>query len=148
MIVVPHKALTVRTAVMVIMLSCTLSAWAQDRDNVAPVTVQHVTKKPQRIDGALRTTFYAPSEIEKPFFQKLAPVEQQTGGLAGDYDISKKDKTYVGWFGIVRQVEVRENQTVLLVEHKYFDGLTDAHIQAVSFNGSGDFTVMLSGKGY
>ena len=112
--------------------------------------VEHVTTKPRRTDGGLGTKFYAPSEKEQPYFQKLAPEEQQTGGLAVDYDISKKNKTYVGWFGIVRQVEERksENETVLLLEHKYFDGLTDAHIQAVSFNGSGDFSVALSGIGH
>lgn len=141
---------TVRILVMVATWSCTLSAWAQDRENVVLVPVEHITKKPQKDDGALGTTFYAPSEKEKPFFEKLVPSEQVTGGLAGDYDISKKDKTFVGWFGIVRQVDVRErdNQTTLLVEHKYFDGFTDTHIQALSFNGSGDFTVVLSGIGY
>lgn len=150
MIAVRQTTSTVRTLVMVTMLTYTLSAWAQDRDNVASVPVEHITKKPQKQSGALGSNFYAPSEKEKPFFEKLAPSEQRTGGLAGDYDISKKDKTYVGWFGIVRHVEVREgeNQTILLVEHKYFDGLTDAHIQALSFNGSGDFTVVLSGIGY
>lgn len=30
----------------------------------------------------------------------------------------------------------------------YFDGLTDAHIQSLSFNGSGDFEAILSGLGY
>ncbi len=140
----------VLTLVVGTTLSLTLSASAQDSDNVASVPVEHITKKPQTGDGTLGTNFYAPSEKEKPFFDRLASSEQRTGGFAGDYDISKKDKTYVGWFGIVRQVEVRkdENETILLVEHKYFDGLTDSHIQALSFNGSGDFTVVLSGIGY
>ena len=39
--------------------------------------------------------------------------------------------------------EVAENpqtkRTTLTVEHKYFDGLSDAHLMALSFNGSGDF---------
>ena len=37
---------------------------------------------------------------------------------------------------------------VLTVEHKYFDGLTDAHLQAVSFNGSGDCQATLKGTGH
>ena len=37
---------------------------------------------------------------------------------------------------------------LLTVEHKYFDGMTDAHIQAVSFNGGGDFRAVLRGVGH
>lgn len=141
---------TVRTVLIITTLFCTRSAMGQEGDNVALVPVEHVLKKPRKDEGGLGTSFYSPSKKEKPFFEKLERKEQQTGGLSGDYDISKKDKTYVGWFGIVRQVEVQkdENLTTLLIEHKYFDGLTDAHIQALSFNGSGDFTVVLSGIGY
>lgn len=141
---------TIRVFLMITTLFCTRSAMGQDSETVALVPVEHVLKKPRKDDGGLGTSFYAPSKNEKPFFDRLERTEQRTGGLTGDYDISKKDKTYVGWFGIVRRVEVRkaENQTTLLVEHKYFDGLTDAHIQALSFNGSGDFTVVLSGIGY
>ena len=40
------------------------------------------------------------------------------------------------------------NRTVLTIEHKYFDGLTDAHLQAVSFNGAGDFQATLTGTGH
>ncbi len=130
-------------------LSCALATQAPGKEPAA-VTVEHVTQKPKKNGAGLGTKFYAPSRKEKPFFDKLAPAERTTGGLAGDYDISKKDKTYVGWFGIVRRVEEHKdkNQTELLVEHKYFDGLTDAHILAVSFNGSGDFRVVLPGVGH
>jgi len=70
--------------------------------------------------------------------------------LAEDYDITKRAGRYVGWFGIVRQIaeDVTGKQTVLTVEHKYFDGLTDSHIQALSFNGSGDFLAVLNGPGH
>lgn len=150
MIFARYMTLTVRTLLLAITLLCVRCAMGQDSDNVALVPVEQVLKKPRKDNGGLGTIFYKPSKNEKPFFEKLERTEQQTGGLAGDYDISKKDKTYIGWFGIVRRVEVREaeNQTTLLVEHKYFDGLTDSHIQALSFNGSGDFTVVLSGIGY
>jgi hypothetical protein len=98
----------------------------------------------------LATKPYEPSAKERPFFEKLAPEEVKTGGLAGPYDITKKSGRYVGWFGIVREVEpdATGKRAVLTVEHKYFDGLTDAHIMAVSFNGSGDFQALIDGPGH
>lgn len=127
-----------------------LQAAATDENQVTPAAVvEYVTGKPVR-GNSLGTATYEPSEKERPFFKRLAPGEVTTGGLAGDYDIAKKHKAYVGWFGVIR--EIRENkekdQTELLVEHKYFDGLTDTHILALSFNGSGDFLVMVPGVGH
>lgn len=100
--------------------------------------------------GSLGTVYYTPSENERPFFSRLAPDEVATGSHFDDYDISTKDGKYVGWFGIVRQIDedTTANRTTLTVEHKYFDGLTDAHLQAVSFNGSGDFQAVLAGTGH
>jgi len=125
-------------------------ACAQGPETAKPVVVEHVTEKPKRGGGGLGTTFYKPSAAEEPFYKKLGKDETTTGGLAGDYDITKKDQVYVGWFGIVREVkeDKEHDQTVLLVEHKYFDGLTDTHILALSFNGSGDFRAMLPGVGH
>ena len=113
------------------------------------IVVEYVTGKPMRSDS-LGTTSYEPSEKEGPFFKRLAKGEVATGGLVGDYDIAKKDKAYVGWFGVVREIkeDKERDQTVLLVEHKYFDGLTDVHILAVSFNGSGDFQAVVPGVGH
>jgi len=110
------------------------------------ITVEHVTEKPARKPG-LGTSGYAPSDAERPFFTRLAQAEQVTGGF-DDYDLSTKNGVYVGWFGIVREVKEDRDGTTLLVEHKYFDGLTDTHIMALSFNGGGDFTVQLPGKGH
>lgn len=113
--------------------------------------VEQVTAKPRRNGGGgLGTTTYRPSDQEQPFFGKLAAAEKKTGGLAGDYDISKKDGVFVGWFGIVREIteDKAGGKTTLLLEHKYFDGLTDSHIQALSFNGSGDFRAVLRGTGH
>jgi len=111
--------------------------------------VEHVTKKPEQSE-VLGTAKYGPSEVERPFYERLADDERITGGLAGEYDIHAKQGKYVGWFGIVRDViDVKaKDQTVLVVEHKYFDGLTDAHIQAVSFNGAGDFQAVVPGVGH
>ena len=116
----------------------------------ASTLIEHVTKKPRRGDGTLGTSRYTPSNQEKSYFKKLATEEITTGGLAGNYEILKKHGKYVGWFGIVRTVEEdrKKNRTTLLIEHKYFDGLTDTHIQALSFNGSGDFTTVLTGVGH
>ena len=144
-----QTTLMFRALVTLSLVSCTFSAYAKDADS-ASATVEHVTEKPQKTAGGLGTKLYAPSEKEQPYFRKLAVEERRTGGSGVDYDISTKNKVYVGWFGIVRQVDERqdENQTVLLVEHKYFDGFTDAHIQALSFNGSGDFSVTVPGVGH
>jgi len=124
------------------------SNWQLLAEEQKSTPVDHETKKPKRsFENGLGTTSYAPSENEKPFFEKLGPDEVATGGLAGEYDISSKDGTYVGWFGIVREIhdDPENKQSELLVEHKYFDGLTDLHIQALSFNGSGDFKVVVQG---
>src|SRR5262245_33215142 len=67
--------------------------------------VEQVTTKPRRGAGqGLGTVAYRPSEQEQPFFRRLAAEEKTTGGLAGEYDISKKAGAYVGWFGIVRTI--------------------------------------------
>jgi hypothetical protein len=58
--------------------------------------------------------------------------------------------TEIGWFGIIRgiQEEPEHHRTLLIVEMKYSDGLTDGHIQTVSFYGGGDFYTYLSGTGH
>ncbi|MBN1909081.1 MAG: HEAT repeat domain-containing protein [Pirellulales bacterium] len=104
---------------------------------------------PKGQGNVLGTIHYRPSQEEEPFFKRLATDEIVTGSMSEGYDISTRDKKYVGWFGIVRGIREDKagNHTVLTVEHKYFDGLTDAHMQAVSFNGSGDFQAVLRGTG-
>jgi hypothetical protein len=143
-----HRTMAFRLAIILVLGSGLLAA--QEKKPEPAVSVEHVTQKPKRDNQGLGTTFYAPSTKEKPFFDKLASSERVTGGLLGEYDISKKDGKYVGWFGVVRKVEEdkEKNQTVLLCEHKYFDGFTDTHILALSFNGSGDFEVVVPGVGH
>ena len=105
---------------------------------------------PRGQGGSLGTIRYSPSKEEQPFFDRLPSDEVVTGSHIDGYDIATRDKKYVGWFGIVREIDEDgvANRTVLTVEHKYFDGLTDAHLQAVSFNGSGDFRATLTGTGH
>jgi hypothetical protein len=64
------------------------------------------------------------------------------------YELKKQAGKYVGWFGIVRSMSFddKAKQTRLRVEHKYFDGLTDLHLQIVSLSGAGDFQVVLPGE--
>ena len=128
---------------------CGLAVAAEETPAVKPIAVEFVTEKPVR-GNSLGTKSYAPSTKEQPFFKKLGKDEVATGGLAGDYDITNKDKAFVGWFGIVREIkeDKQKGETELLLEHKYFDGLTDVHILALSFNGSGDFKATLPGIGY
>ena len=114
----------------------------------APTPVEHESQWwPAGQGGGLGTIQYAPSERETLFFNRLSEDEMVTGSMARDYHISTRDQKYVGWFGIVRGIgeDATNNRTVLTIEHKYFDGLTDAHLQTVSFNGSGDFEANLAG---
>jgi hypothetical protein len=132
-------------------LSCLLLllgfASAQEAQETTPVEQAEALPRPK--PGVLGTMSYKPSEKENPFFAKLAESEQRTGSMFDAYSITGKKGTYVGWFGIVRSIEENQStkETKLLVEHKYFDGLTDTHIMALSFNGGGDFTAVLSGTG-
>ena len=56
----------------------------------------------------------------------------------------------IAWFGIVRQVDEHKHrgETVLDVEMKFSDGLTDLHQQVVSLYGAGDFRVVIPGTGH
>src|SRR6266478_977593 len=112
-----------------------------------PVEVQPV--KELRPTGTLGTCGYTPTSREKAFFDKLAPKEQATGSFMESYDIHKKNDVYVSWYGIVRgicKVVDTEDRWQLLLESKYFDGMTDCHIMLVSMSGSGDFLARLQMK--
>src|ERR1043166_140704 len=122
-------------------------ASAQETSETTPVEQAEALPRPPA--GTLGTMDYKPAEKEKPFFAKLTADEQTNGSMFSGYSITGKKGIYVGWFGIVRGIEENQatKETKLLVEHKYFDGLTDTHILALSFNGGGDFTAVLSGTG-
>lgn len=61
------------------------------------------------------------------------------------YQLAGQVGEYVGWFGIVRGAEFSEQagETRLLLEHKYFDNLTDLRLHVVSLYGAGDFAVTI-----
>lgn len=108
-----------------------------------PMDVQPVKKLVPT--GTLGTCAYQPTEKETPFYKKLDPKERETGSILKEYDVHKKRNQYVSWFGIVRGIaDTKPDGTMtLLLEQKFFDGMTDCHIMLVSFGGSGDFNATL-----
>ena len=111
------------------------------------VVEQEAAPEAVKRTGSLGTSGYTPREKEKPFFDKLAKEERTTGSMfKGDYTIKGKKGKAVSWFGIVREVKTEKNKHEILLDHKYFDGLTDTHIMALSFHGSGDFRATLQAK--
>jgi hypothetical protein len=113
-------------------ISC--AALAQTLIDVQPV-------KELKPSGSLGTCSYTPVPTERPYFEKLPSKERSTGSFMEVYDIHKKNKQFVSWFGVVRGISrVQQSDTwELLLEQKYFDGMTDCHIMLVSMSGSGDF---------
>ena len=102
--------------------------------------------------GVLSTVGYSPTEKEKPFLEKV--TEKSRGDLywtdETEISLAAAEGKYVGWFGIVREITRLSpaGPTRLLIEHKYFDGLTDSHLQVVSYYGAGDFIALLYGDGF
>jgi hypothetical protein len=108
-----------------------------------PMDVQPVKKLVRT--GTLGTCGYQPTEQEAPFYKKLDPAERATGSFAQEYSIHKKRNKYVSWFGIMRGIVDAKpgGSMTLLLEQKFFDGLTDCHIMLVSIYGAGDFHATL-----
>jgi hypothetical protein len=108
-------------------------------------TVIEFEKAPARVvrPKALGTGRYRPRKAEKPFLDRLEPKERTTGTFFQAYDPKGRKGKFVSWFGIVRKIESTKNGTQLLLEHQYFDGMTDSHLQVVSLYGCGDFTARL-----
>ncbi|HEX4002463.1 MAG TPA: hypothetical protein VHX36_07420 [Candidatus Acidoferrales bacterium] len=113
-----------------------------------PVEIQPVkqlTRGPN-----LGTCTYAPTAKEKPFLEKLDRDELVTGSAFGKpYRIQGEKGKYVSWFGIVRGITTSGDDPQkynLLLEQKYFDGLTDCHIMLVAATGGGDFRATLDGS--
>jgi hypothetical protein len=109
-----------------------------------PIEIQPV--KELKPTGTLSTCSYKATETEAQYFGRLRDAEKTNGDMLHGYSIHGKTGTYVAWFGIVRGITPpAENggAVTLLVEHKYFDGMTDCHIMLVQWTGGGDFTARL-----
>jgi hypothetical protein len=109
-----------------------------------PIDIQPV--KELTPTGTLATCSYKPTETEAPFLAKVSDAEKINGGMMSRYSIHGKTGTSVAWFGIVRGITAPAQpggEVTLLVEHKYFDGMTDCHIMLVQWTGGGDFTAKL-----
>jgi hypothetical protein len=111
-----------------------------------PIEVQPV--KDLKPTGSLGTCGYTPSSLEKPFFDKLETKEQATGSFMKGYDIHNENGQFVSWYGVVRGISrvANSDSWELLLEHKYFDGMTDCHIMLVSLSGSGDFKARVQAR--
>lgn len=72
--------------------------------------VEHVTDKPKP-GQSLGTGDYEPTFAETPFFRKVSEAEQTTGGMVNDSVLEKRGGSYVGWFGIVREVTKAKGTT-------------------------------------
>ncbi|HEY2461640.1 MAG TPA: hypothetical protein VGI16_12570 [Candidatus Acidoferrum sp.] len=127
--------------VLLILLLSGIKSFAQTSIETQPV-------KELKPTGSLSSCGYTPTVKEKLVYEKLDATEQATGSFMAAYSIHKKEGKFVSWFGIVRgisQTRLGENKLALLLEQKYFDGITDCHIMMVSQSGDGDFLANLDG---
>jgi hypothetical protein len=110
--------------------------------------LEKVTEK--EINLWAKTVVPKPKNLSEEEWEKLKKeldkAEEGTIPVA-QYTLAGQVGEYVGWFGIVRgrEFDAAAKQTRLTIEHKYFDGLTDLHMQVVSIYGAGDFTVIMPG---
>lgn len=123
-----------------LMLLC-LSCLAQ-----TPIELQPV--KELKPTGTLGTCGYTPIPHERPFYDKLDAKERKTGSFMEPYDLHQKSGKFVSWYGVVRGISrvADSGSWEILLEHKYFDGMTDCHIMMVSMSGGGDFVARLEAK--
>ena len=114
----------------------------------APTPVE--ISKPLKSPGAvLGTTFYVPTSAEKDAAKGWTKEEMASG--SDDVEtLHGATGRRVCWFGIVREIkeDKAKDETTLLMEMKYSDGLTDLHIHVVSIFGAGDFRAVLRGTGH
>jgi hypothetical protein len=122
---------------------------------VGALAVQAVAQTPIDINpvrelkpnGTLATCVYKPIEAEAPFFSRLGEKERSNdAAFGGNYTMHGKTGTYVSWFGIVRGIAPAARagaEVTLLVQHHFFDGMSDCHIMLVAKSGDGDFLARL-----
>ncbi len=114
------------------------------------IEVEKQKPLPHKNPESLGTTFYKPSKLEQPHLAEFKPEDLLPGNMSAANELQGRVGQQVSWFGIVREDKWvraggsrKEGHHELLIEHKYFDGLTDAHQQIVSFAGGGDFKAIL-----
>ena len=109
--------------------------------------VEH--SKPLPRGDVLGTQAYAPTKLEKEATKDWTKEELGSGSPEVKTLKGNKDHRIV-WFGIVRDIkeDKQKKQTRLLVEMKYFDGMTDLHLQVVSLAGAGEFLAVIPGVGH
>jgi hypothetical protein len=110
-----------------------------------PIDVQPVKKlKPS---DTLATCEYRPLASEAPFFARLSdPEKTNDTAFGGNYTMHGKTGASVAWFGIVRGITPpaeKGDDVTLVVQHHFFDGMTDCHIMLVAKSGDGDFVAKL-----
>jgi hypothetical protein len=93
------------------------------------------------------TIGYEPTQVEAGFDAKKPDRggNQGFGSTKAGTVLGYQGKL-VSWFGIVRELPAKGGGTYL-IEHKYFDGLNDFHIQLASLFGAGDFRVAAADPG-
>jgi len=110
-----------------------------------PMDVQPV--KELKPTGSLSTCIYSPITAEAPFFAQLSNKEKTNDAVfGGKYTMHGKTRKLVAWFGIVRGITpaaLPGGDVTLLVQHHFFDGMTDCHIMLVAKSGDGDFRATL-----
>ncbi len=98
---------------------------------------------------------YNAAPSEQVFVDSITRCELDdwNGAAPGDDDsladyFSEYHGEYTAWFGIVREVwfDKEKQETHIRVEHKYFDGIVDTHLQITSIYGAGDFEVIVAGE--
>lgn len=111
-----------------------------------PIDIQPV--KELKPTDTLATCSYRPTAVEAPFFARLSDKEKTNDtAFGGNYTMHGKTGMEVAWFGIVRGITPPAqpgDETTLLVQHHFFDGLTDCHIMLVAKSGDGDFLARLN----
>ncbi|MGO8759636.1 MAG: hypothetical protein ACLQG3_16075 [Terracidiphilus sp.] len=122
-----------------------IGAFAPPAPAQTPIDIQPVTKLTPT--GTLATCAYRPVSAETPFFSRLSQAEKTNDtAFGGNYTIHGKTGTNVAWFGIVRGITTPATpggDVTLLVQHHFFDGMTDCHIMLVAKSGDGDFLARL-----
>jgi hypothetical protein len=142
------KNLLLSVAICLSPLAFSQAAVGADKTNGPDKFVEH-SQPIRRTSEGLGTIMYRPTDVEKRAIKaytdgELASGSPESGTLKG------KPGRRVAWFGIVRDVheDKAKNETRLRVEMKYFDAMTDLHLQIVSLYGAGDFEAVIPGTGH